>query len=68
VTRGGISKPTKTLCVSEVIFGAFNSVLKGGHVIHREYITQGKGKDLGFDACALFEQKISSGNAEQALS
>jgi callose synthase len=68
VTRGGISKPTKTLCVSEDIFGAFNSVLKGGRVIHREYIKQGKGKDLGFDACALFEQKISSGNAEQALS
>lgn len=68
VTRGGISKPTKTLCVSEDIFGAFNSVLKGGRVIHREYIKQGKGKDLGFDACALFEQKISSGNAEQAMS
>ena len=31
-------------------------------------IKQGKGKDLGFAACADFEAKISSGNAEQALS
>lgn len=68
VTRGGISKPMKFLCVSEDIFGAFNSVLKGGRVIYREYIKQGKGKDLGFDACSLFEQKISGGNGEQALS
>jgi len=68
LTRGGISKPMKFLCVSEDIFGAFNSVLKGGQVIYREYIKQGKGKDLGFDACALFEQKISGGNGEQALS
>eukprot|EP01043_Picozoa_sp_COSAG02_P033361 COSAG02_NODE_2272_length_9263_cov_212.913902_4_plen_1294_part_00 len=44
VTRGGISKPMKFLCVSEDIFGAFNSVLKGGRVIYREYIKQGKGK------------------------
>jgi hypothetical protein len=68
VTRGGISKPMKTLCVSEDIFGAFNSVLKGGAVKYFEYIKQGKGKDLGFGACSLFEQKISSGNGEQALS
>ena len=68
VTRGGISKPMKGLCVSEDIFGAFNSVLKGGQVIYREYIKQGKGKDLGFDACSMFEQKISGGNGEQALS
>jgi hypothetical protein len=39
----------QVLCVSEDIFGAFNSVLKGGRVIYREYIKAGKGKDLGFE-------------------
>jgi callose synthase len=68
VTRGGISKANKVLCVSEDIFGAFNSVLKGGRVIYREYIKAGKGKDLGFEQVYLFESKISSGNGEQALS
>lgn len=68
ITRGGISKANKTLCVSEDIFGGFNSVLKGGRIVYREYIKAGKGKDLGFDSCAVFEGKISSGNAEQALS
>ena len=38
VTRGGISKANKVLCISEDIFGAFNSVLKGGRVIYREYL------------------------------
>lgn len=43
-------------------------MLKGGRVVYKEYLKQGKGKDLGFDACALFEAKISAGNGEQALS
>jgi callose synthase len=47
-SRGGISKANKTLCVSEDIFGGFNSVLKGGRVVYKEYIKAGKGKDLGF--------------------
>jgi hypothetical protein len=32
LTRGGISKANKVLCISEDIFGAFNSTLKGGKV------------------------------------
>eukprot|EP01045_Picozoa_sp_COSAG04_P007403 COSAG04_NODE_386_length_15303_cov_3.425151_7_plen_1858_part_00 len=68
VTRGGISKANKVLCISEDIFGAFNSVLKGGRGIHREYIKAGKGKDLGFEQVYIFEGKISSGNGEQSLS
>lgn len=37
-------------------------------IIHKEYIKNGKGKDLGFEQVTLFESKISAGNGEQALS
>jgi callose synthase len=68
VARGGVAKANKVLCISEDIFGGFNSVLKGGRNIFREYIKVGKGKDLGFEQTYIFESKISGGNGEQALS
>lgn len=64
-TRGGVAKANKTLCVNEDIFGSFNHVLRGGSVKYREYMTAGKGKDLGFNEVAAFEAKIGAGNAEQ---
>eukprot|EP01052_Picozoa_sp_SAG31_P049147 SAG31_NODE_10625_length_1115_cov_1.430118_1_plen_172_part_10 len=66
--RGGVAKANKVLCVSEDVFGGFNSALKGGLNIFRDYIKVGKGKDLGFEQTYVFESKISSGNAEQSLS
>ena len=38
ISRGGISKATKTVNVSEDIFGGFNCVLKGGRVVYRYVI------------------------------
>eukprot|EP00966_Prymnesium_polylepis_P304446 7033992-Prymnesium_polylepis.1 len=68
MSRGGVSKASRTLHVSEDIFAGFNCVLRGGEVEYLEYIHCGKGRDMGFTAINGFEQKISSGNALQCAS
>jgi len=68
LTNGGVSKASKTLHVSEDVFGGFNVMLRGGSISYVEYIHCGKGRDLGFDAVSAFEQKISTGNSMQMLS
>nr|XP_018684289.1 PREDICTED: callose synthase 7-like isoform X2 [Musa acuminata subsp. malaccensis] len=68
LTRGGISKASKTINLSEDIFAGFNSTLRGGNVTHREYIQVGKGRDVGMNQISLFEAKVSNGNGEQTLS
>ena len=66
-TNGGVSKASRTLHVSEDIFGGFNAVLRGARVDYYEYIQCGKGRDMGFIAVNAFEQKISTGNAMQLV-
>ena len=68
MTRGGVSKSSKMLHVSEDIFAGFKSTLRGGRIFHREYTQCGKGRDLGFGQLFLFEAKLASGAGEQALS
>ncbi|XP_027158791.1 callose synthase 2-like [Coffea eugenioides] len=68
LTRGGISKASKTINLSEDIFAGFNSTLRGGNVTHHEYIQVGKGRDVGLNQIALFEAKIANGNGEQTMS
>lgn len=68
VTRGGISKASKVINISEDIFAGFNSTLRQGNITHHEYIQVGKGRDVGLNQIALFEAKVSSGNGEQSLS
>ena len=68
LTRGGISKSSKLIHVSEDIFAGFNTTLRQGNVTHHEYIQVGKGRDVGMNQIALFEAKVSSGNGEQTLS
>lgn len=67
-TRGGVSKAISVLCINEDIFGAYETMLRGGRVVYREYTQAGKGKDMGFSTVGVFEAKIACGNAEQALS
>ena len=67
-TRGGVSKAISVLCINEDIFGAYETMLRGGRVVYREYTQVGKGKDMGFSTVGVFEAKIACGNAEQALS
>ncbi|XP_059449642.1 callose synthase 7-like isoform X2 [Corylus avellana] len=68
ITRGGISKASKVINLSEDIFAGFNSTLRGGFIKHHEYIQVGKGRDVGMNQISLFEAKVANGNGEQTLS
>ncbi|PQM37261.1 callose synthase 10 [Prunus yedoensis var. nudiflora] len=67
-TRGGISKASRVINISEDIFAGFNSTLRQGNITHHEYIQVGKGRDVGLNQIALFEGKVAGGNGEQVLS
>ncbi|KAH6822887.1 glucan synthase-like 7 [Perilla frutescens var. hirtella] len=67
LTRGGISKASKTINLSEDIFSGYNSTLRRGYVTHHEYIQVGKGRDVGMNQISLFEAKVANGNGEQTL-
>ncbi|KNA15478.1 hypothetical protein SOVF_097910 [Spinacia oleracea] len=68
ITRGGISKASKTINLSEDVFAGFNSVLRRGYVTYQEYIQVGKGRDVGLIQISKFEAKVANGNSEQTLS
>ncbi|XP_020584055.1 callose synthase 3 [Phalaenopsis equestris] len=68
LTRGGVSKASKIINLSEDIFAGFNSTLREGSVTHHEYLQVGKGRDVGLNQISLFEAKIANGNGEQTLS
>ncbi|XP_071905091.1 callose synthase 7-like [Coffea arabica] len=68
ITRGGISKASKIINLSEDIFAGYNSTLRGGYVTHHEYIQVGKGRDVGMNQISQFEAKVANGNGEQTLS
>ncbi|RHN81885.1 putative 1,3-beta-glucan synthase [Medicago truncatula] len=67
ITRGGISKASKTINLSEDIFAGYNSTLRQGYITHHEYIQVGKGIDVGLNQISLFESKVANGNGEQTL-
>ncbi|KAG2442546.1 hypothetical protein HXX76_002632 [Chlamydomonas incerta] len=68
MTRGGVSKATRQLHISEDVFGGMNHTLRGGQIKYREYISCGKGRDMGFDSINAFEVKISGGGGECVVS
>ncbi|XP_031393208.1 callose synthase 7 isoform X2 [Punica granatum] len=68
ITRGGISKASRVINLSEDVFAGYNSTLRGGYVTHHEYIQVGKGRDVGMNQISLFEAKVANGNGEQTLS
>ncbi|CAL0322630.1 unnamed protein product [Lupinus luteus] len=68
LTRGGLSKASRVINISEDIFVGFNCTLRGGNVTHHEYIQVGKGRDVGLNQVSMFEAKVASGNGEQVLS
>ncbi|GMY23975.1 callose synthase 1-like isoform X2, partial [Fagus crenata] len=68
LTRGGFSKASKVINLSEDIFAGFNSALREGNVTHQEYIQVGKGRDVGLEQITMFEAKMANGNGEQTLS
>ncbi|XP_024029129.1 callose synthase 11 [Morus notabilis] len=66
--RGGISKASRVINISEDIYAGFNCTLRRGNVTHHEYIQVGKGRDVGMNQISMFEAKVASGNGEQVLS
>jgi callose synthase len=68
LTRGGVSKASRVINLSEDIFAGFNSTLREGSVTHHEYIQVGKGRDVGLNQISMFEAKIANGNGEQTMS
>ncbi|KAI4333411.1 hypothetical protein L6164_018231 [Bauhinia variegata] len=68
ITRGGISKASKTINLSEDVFAGFNSTLRRGCVSYHEYLQVGKGRDVGLNQISKFEAKVANGNSEQTIS
>ncbi|KAH9723647.1 putative callose synthase 8 [Citrus sinensis] len=68
ITRGGISKASKTINLSEDVFAGFNCTLRRGCITYHEYIQVGKGRDVGLNQISKFEAKVANGNSEQTLS
>mmetsp|Transcript_38681 Transcript_38681/g.106821 ORF Transcript_38681/g.106821 Transcript_38681/m.106821 type:complete len:862 (-) Transcript_38681:159-2744(-) len=68
MTRGGISKASFGINLSEDISAGFNHLLRGGEIPYIEYVQVGKGRDVGMQQICKFEAKLASGNAEQCLS
>ena len=68
ISSGGVAKASRTLHVSEDIFGGFNVVLRGGTIDYTEFIHVGKGRDMSFIAVNGFETKISAGGAVTSVS
>jgi len=68
ITRGGISKSSKGINLSEDIFAGYNNAIRGGQVTFKEYIQVGKGRDVGMSQIYQFEAKLSQGAGEQSLS
>uniref|UniRef100_A0A7N0UVT5 1,3-beta-glucan synthase n=1 Tax=Kalanchoe fedtschenkoi TaxID=63787 RepID=A0A7N0UVT5_KALFE len=68
ITRGGMSKASRGINLSEDIFAGFNSTLRRGNITHHEYMQVGKGRDVGLNQISLFEAKVACGNGEQTLS
>lgn len=68
MTRGGVSKGTKSLHLNEDIYAGYTAFLRGGRIKHTESFQCGKGRDLGFSSILSFVTKIAGGMGEQILS
>ncbi|KAL3754723.1 hypothetical protein ACJRO7_001911 [Eucalyptus globulus] len=68
LSRGGISRTSRMINISEDISAGFNCTLRGGKVTHHEYIQVGKGRDVGLNQISMVEAKVAAGNGEQVLS
>ncbi|XP_010552165.1 PREDICTED: putative callose synthase 8 [Tarenaya hassleriana] len=68
ITRGGVSKASKTINLTEDVFAGFNTTLRRGCITYHEYLQVGKGRDVGLNQISKFEAKVANGNSEQTLS
>ncbi|OVA07516.1 Glycosyl transferase [Macleaya cordata] len=69
ITRGGISKASRGINLSEDIFACCNSTLRRGNVTHHEYIKSERNEMLVSTKYHYYiETKVAFGNGEQILS
>ncbi|KAK6123689.1 hypothetical protein DH2020_042571 [Rehmannia glutinosa] len=69
VTRGGISKASRVINISEDIYAEVSASLEYAFASRLPVrSTVGKGRDVGLNQIALFEGKVAGGNGEQVLS
>ena len=68
IGNGGTAKASKLINLSEDIFAGFNTTLRGGQVVHEEFLQCGKGRDVGMQQLSLFEAKLASGAGEVVIS
>ncbi|CAK4076109.1 unnamed protein product [Aphanomyces euteiches] len=67
LTRGGVSKASKGINLSEDVFAGFNTTLRGGVVTHVEFMQCGKGRDVAMSQISMFEGKLANGAGETCL-
>ena len=67
LTRGGVSKASKGINLSEDVFAGFNTTLRGGVVTHVEFMQCGKGRDVALSQISMFEGKLANGAGETSL-
>ncbi|KAF0682346.1 Aste57867_25529 [Aphanomyces stellatus] len=67
LTRGGVSKASKGINLSEDVFAGFNCTLRGGVVTHVEFMQCGKGRDVALSQISMFEGKLANGAGETSL-
>ncbi|RHY35179.1 hypothetical protein DYB32_000318 [Aphanomyces invadans] len=67
LTRGGVSKASKGINLSEDVFAGFNTTLRGGVVTHVEFMQCGKGRDVALSQISMFEGKLANGAGETCL-
>ncbi|DAZ99146.1 TPA: hypothetical protein N0F65_010230 [Lagenidium giganteum] len=67
LSRGGVSKSSKGINLSEDVFAGFNSTLRGGVVTHVEFMQCGKGRDVALSQISMFEGKLANGAGETSL-
>ncbi|KAF1313694.1 Callose synthase, partial [Globisporangium splendens] len=65
--RGGVSKASKSINLSEDVFAGFNATLRGGIVTHVEFMQCGKGRDVALSQISTFEGKLANGAGETSL-
>jgi 1,3-beta-glucan synthase component len=53
--------------ISEDVFAGYNHTLRGAQTKFLEYISVGKGRDMGFDSINSFESKVPIGPQITAL-
>ncbi|TYZ66844.1 hypothetical protein PybrP1_007901 [[Pythium] brassicae (nom. inval.)] len=67
LTRGGVSKASKGINLSEDVFAGFNSTLRGGVVTHVEFMQCGKGRDVALSQISIKVYMALAGVQSQVI-